>query len=381
MTKINKEHLAIPVILLYGLSMGAISTVMFQRMYMMLTYFILEFLSINLDIIKNEYEIDKKTWIKLGIITLLGFLTQYYFCIIAALIALIIFVNIVKKKNKKDIIKYVLNYIKIALIGVIIFPLSIHQIFFSYRGVPSFNAEKNFGRAISQYINSIAFSFSIPSLVLIVGTIILAAIVIYKLIKTKTKKVTEILIFTVPYILYTLLIIKIAPELPDGKVIRYIMCIIPVISMVLALMIDKIINNKKQATIVVTAIAILLATYGFIKSKPVFLYEGYSKYIEVAQENKEKKFVFIGNAIFNQIQNMQEFTIYDESLALNGNQIDVLENEPKINETDEFILSIKKYLGAEKLLDQVLEKTGFSQYEVLLDDPGEVGCIIYKIKR
>ena len=43
---LNKEHLIIPVLILYGLSMGTISMVIFQRMYMLLTLFILLYLNL-----------------------------------------------------------------------------------------------------------------------------------------------------------------------------------------------------------------------------------------------------------------------------------------------------------------------------------------------
>lgn len=54
----NKDNLSGITVLLYGLSMGAISIVMFQRMYMMLTFFILIYLYLNLKVAKNSYEID-----------------------------------------------------------------------------------------------------------------------------------------------------------------------------------------------------------------------------------------------------------------------------------------------------------------------------------
>ncbi|MNP18254.1 hypothetical protein D3C76_1107280 [compost metagenome] len=63
---LNRNHLAIPTIIMYGLSMGAISTVMFQRMYMMLTFFVLYYLYLNIKLVKNDYEMDKK--FKLSII-------------------------------------------------------------------------------------------------------------------------------------------------------------------------------------------------------------------------------------------------------------------------------------------------------------------------
>lgn len=381
METLNKKLLAIPAILLYGLSMGAISTVIFQRMYMMLTFFTLAFLLINLKIIKNDYIIDKKTWIKLGLVTILGFLTQYYFCIIATIIAIIIFINIIKKKDKKQIKSYILNYIKIAIIGLIIFPMSIQHIFFSYRGVGSFNEKINYIEKLIQYMKLIGYSFSIPLILGIILMGIVSVIVIYKLYKRQNKHISEILILTLPTIVFILIIAKIAPNLGYKDILRYIMCILPIITIVFLLMIDEIVKNKKFYEIILITLAIIISINGIITSKPMFLYTGYNNYLQIAKENKEKCFVFIGNTTFNQIQSMPEFEIYNQSLILNETQINMLENDEKISNSNEFILSIKKYLGNEQILKEILEKTNFTNYEVLLDDEGETECVIYKIRR
>jgi len=136
----KKDYLTIPVILLYGLSMGAISTVMLLRMYSMLTFFCLLYLYINLKIINNGFEIDKKTSKQLVITTILGFLTQYYFCIFAVLVFILMFIRMIILKNKKYVCKYFLKHLKSAIIGVLIFIPSIYHIFLSYRGPANVNS-------------------------------------------------------------------------------------------------------------------------------------------------------------------------------------------------------------------------------------------------
>lgn len=131
---LNRENLAIPVLCLYGFSIGAISTVMFQRMYMMLTFFTILFLYINLKIYFNDFKIDKKLKISLCVITILGFLTQYYFCIYAAFLAVVMIILMLKKKYKTEIKNYIWQLLKCAIIGVLLFLPSIYHIFFSYRG-------------------------------------------------------------------------------------------------------------------------------------------------------------------------------------------------------------------------------------------------------
>lgn len=381
MNVLNKEYLSNLIVLLYGLSMGAISTVIFQRMYMMLTFFVLLYLYINLKIIKNDFNIDKKIWTQITITTILGYLTQLNFCIIAFVIAFIILIGIIKKKGKKEAYQYIWNYIKIALMGIIIFPSSVGDVLFSYRGVQSFGSNLNYFGKLAQYIDLIGYSFSIPTILALVGFATLAIFIVYKLIKEKNKSITKIAILTLPIIIYILAIPKTAPDMEYKYSIRYIMCILPLISIVLALMIDKIFKNKKYSIVVISAFIAVISIYGFLSSEPKNMFKGYNEYLEIAEEHKDNYFVFVGNTAFNQIQNMQEFMTYKESIILNENQLGYLRNDQNLEEADEFILSIKKYLGAEELLTEVLEQTGYSNYEILIDDNGDVGCIIYKITR
>ena len=187
------------------------------------------------------------------------------------------------------------------------------------------------------------------------------------------------IIFSV--ICYVCVIVKVSPELQDANIIRYIMCVLPLIIISILLLIDTVIKNKNVLKYSLVGISLVISVYGLMFSEPAFLYTGYAKYLEIAEENKEDKFVYVGDTAFNHIQSMPEFATYSESLILNENQLDVLENDSKLSEENEFILSIKKYKGADEILAKVIEKTGFSNYEVLLDDDGDVGCKIYKVMR
>ena len=81
------------------------------------------------------------------------------------------------------------------------------------------------------------------------------------------------------------------------------------------------------------------------------------------------------------MQSMPEFAIYKSHLILNEKEIDILNNNEGLKGEDEFILSIKKYKNNEIILNEIIEKTEFKEAEMLLDDDGEVGCAIYRMKR
>lgn len=381
--KLDKKHLIVPALILYGFSMGAISTVIFQRMYSMLNFFVLMFISANIDIIKKDFDIDKKLWNKLTWIVLLGFWTQYYFCIVAGVVAVLVLIGVIRKQGKQGAITYILKYLKMAVIGVLLYPLSINHIFFSYRGVGKAEMARGFGEKLVEYLNMIGYSFSVPVLAIAICLILLImAVAVKSVIDKKVDKNAlgaGAIIFSV--ICYVCVIVKVSPELQDANIIRYIMCVLPLIIISILLLIDTVIKNKNVLKYSLVGISLVISVYGVMFSEPAFLYKGYAKYLEIAEENKEDKFVYVGDTVFNHIQSMPEFATYSESLILNENQLDVLENDFKLSEENEFILSIKKYKGADEILAKVIEKTGFLNYEVLLDDDGDVGCKIYKVMR
>ncbi len=381
--KLDKKHLIVPALILYGFSMGAISTVIFQRMYSMLNFFVLMFISANIDIIKKDFDIDKKLWNKLTWIVLLGFWTQYYFCIVAGVVAVLVLIGVIRKQGKQGAITYILKYLKMAVIGVLLYPLSINHIFFSYRGVGKAEMARGFGEKLVEYLNMIGYSFSVPVLAIAICLILLImAVAVKSVIDKKVDKNAlgaGAIIFSV--ICYVCVIVKVSPELQDANIIRYIMCVLQLIIISILLLIDTVIKNKNMLKYSLVGISLVISVYGLMFSEPAFLYKGYAKYLEIAEENKEDKFVYVGDTVFNHIQSMPEFATYSESLILNENQLDVLENDSKLSEENEFILSIKKYKGADEILAKVIEKTGFLNYEVLLDDDGDVGCKIYKVMR
>ena len=128
-----------------------------------------------------------------------------------------------------------------------------------------------------------------------------------------------------------------------------------------------------------TVAVLVLSAYGFATSEPKYLFKGYDEYVKIAEENKDLKFVFVGDIIFNQIQNIEEFMIYKESLILSENQLEYLLNNEGLKGEKEIVVSIKKYLGADELFEKVLQFTGAKDFSLLLDDPNNVACKIYKL--
>lgn len=392
MKLLNKDNLSAIVVLLYGLSMGAISIVMFQRMYVMLTFFILLYLYMNLKICKNSFEIDKKTKRNLTLTVILGFLTQYYFCIFAVILAIVMGCGMLKNRKFAELKQYIWCHVKAAIIGIVIFPASIYHIFFSYRGVAGGVVDASYIERLNEYLKIIFYAFSMPEKLgyIIIG--ILVVLLIYKLIKGKRKNIISII--TIPIILYTLIIAKISPYIN----IRYIAPVFPIICIAIVLAVVSIIKQiityvtknsvkskvenfllKYAGVIVICIITISVSAYGLIKSEPQFLYEDYKDRIELADKYQNLKLVYIGEVKFNYLQDMEEFLRYHEFIICSTWELNVLKDNEGLKDEKEFILNVKCWISDyEKNLNKVLEYTDAIDYELLLAD-GQ--SRVYKVTR
>lgn len=385
MDKLNHKELTIPTMILYGASMGAISTVMFQRMYMMLTFFSVLYLYYIIKFIKDDFKIKDKFFFVLTIIC--GFLTQYYFCIYIVLVFLILAIYLLVNKQFKKCWNFFKPHILAAIIGILFYPFCIEDIFFSYRGIGSTDNKTNtFLENLQYYGEQIINLFSLQNIFIFL-IIILIIVLIYKIIKKQLPKIQRqdklnLTVIILPIIIFIVIVSKIAPFLGENYTSRYIMLLFPIITIASFYIISFIFNNKKTLFIITLVVSLCLSINGLINSTPVYLYKDYDKVMELAQENADKYFVYVFDNYFTHLNSMPEFATYKESLILNKNIHDfkLLDNE-KLNNENEFILCIKNWLNKEEILNLVLENSGYNDYEVLLELNSDVESTYYRITK
>lgn len=106
-------------ILLYGLNKKILSDVIFLRMYVMSSFFVLLFLWFALKIINKEEKL-KNNLIGLFITTILGGLTHYQFYMIIACLSLTIAVYLVIKKEWKELLLSFVSVLSAGLLNVFV---------------------------------------------------------------------------------------------------------------------------------------------------------------------------------------------------------------------------------------------------------------------
>lgn len=129
----KKELKAFVVTLVAALSMTAISTVMYIRMYALLAMFITITMWLHL-LLAESKKLEVKLLVPIGLTALLGVLTQYYYVFFLLPLFVMMVVKYVKAKRMKELWAYVGTLAVAAVVSLAIWPYSIQHMFFGYRG-------------------------------------------------------------------------------------------------------------------------------------------------------------------------------------------------------------------------------------------------------
>ena len=114
------RQLGILAVLLYGMSTGALGTVLLIRMYGLLSCLCVALFSVHVEKWKNN-GFDKKNR-GLIAITVLGFLTQYFFLFYCLLLAAVTAVILLYRHRNKELWCYIRSMVIAAVIGLVLFP-------------------------------------------------------------------------------------------------------------------------------------------------------------------------------------------------------------------------------------------------------------------
>ena len=364
----------------YGLSMGAISTVMFQRMYMMLTFFTLLYLYYALKYIKKK-AFTKKDFFLWGTSITLGFLTQYYFAIFAVITFFVLACLFIKEKDYSSLKKVFLTHLLAALIGILLFPSSIEDIFFSYRGIGGGqDRTKSTFEMLLYFLNSFLTSFSLPLILFIILSILGITYIIWK-----RKKIQNIFkektfwLLSIPILFVLLIVSKMSPFLGENYTSRYVMFLLPI----LVLLTIYLLTHFKEKRIFPLSIILifLININGLVFHTPTYLYKENKEALNLAEEYQEDSLIYIYDNYFTHLSSLPEFLKYEKTLIINHNIYDFtkLQNDGYLNNQNEVILCIKNWLNTEELLNKVLENTHFTKAELLLSLDGEVQANYYKL--
>ena len=251
--------------LIYGVSFGGLNTVVFVRMYMLMTLFTVFHILVYLKYLEKE-QVSVKGCLFLGLTLIGGVLSHYYFIFVAFCAAVWYTLKFIKNKNYKLLTAYLITMASATILALLIWPTMVSHLFSGGRGK---EAQSNFLsltgylgdlKELFMVLNNDMFTKMLP--VILAGFLGLFIICRKKgigvLNRECLKKLLMVLFVSVGYFL---LVAKIAPY----KVDRYVMPIYPLVYAVVTgvayALLSKLINEKMAGVLCVAGFVGLSAIH------------------------------------------------------------------------------------------------------------------------
>ncbi len=392
--------------LMYGLSAGTVATTLLIRMYALVAFFVIT--SLYLHVRAYYYGIKAKKWGLMLSVTVLGFLTQYFFLFYLLPLFIVFVIVLAKEKRLEELKRYVGTMVASGVTGLLLFPFAITDVFGSSRGVEALeNLSSGFagyGTRIAAFSNLLCESIFTHKAVF--AFILLAGIYgLYYCLGENKKRypLCGNLILFVPPVIYFLLAARMSPYIVD----RYMMPIFPVVLMLSGMgistailrFVNSILDNiddekngrqtkairylgaypfraiwfaqkeKPKAEPVYTPTAMLfgdiLLTFvginivlffvlGLINYDGEYLYTGYSEQLKVAERYEDLPYIIVYDG-YSFYENVPEAMVYEKTLLT---KYDELLKRTDIKSDNSYVINVKRYVDPDSVTG-FFEKNGY----------------------
>lgn len=369
--------------ILYGTSSGAIATSLLIRMYGVMTFFCVALFYIH---IKKYFRdgFDRKNKLLITI-TILGFLTQYFFLFYCFGLAIVTVVLLIQYGRTKEVIKYILSMLLAAIIGVLVFPFSISDVLSSGRGVEALgnllNGFGDYAYRLSSFGSILlirCFGRPIYGISVILVLVIVLSITLFLRSKKNTGekkkgKRSFLLLLIIPVCGYFLLAAKVSPYLVD----RYIMPLFPFLALILTHALSVVcLQTQKTGKYLILLPAILIGIINVSSYDGEYLYQGYKDQLAIAEEYKELSCICLYDG-YGYYYNLLEFTEYDETLLLKLPELEQRKDVSALTKSDKIVVLRKREVDEGNALD-ALRLYGWEVENILVSSDNSVyGDTVY----
>lgn len=385
----RSEEFGLSVCVLYACSMAGIATLLLIRMYAMLTFFCVAELYLHMKKRKSgQWKNHNKLLI---LVTVCGFLTQYYFVIFMLFLAGVTVVYL-WKTEKKNVLYYIRSMGISAVWGLCIFPFSIMDVLYSGRGVESVqNLHSGFsglGERLVSFLTIIKEEVLGGTAGL--GFFLLAvaaafAVWVYtrlgqdsELAKVKAKEREkqrklksdlrwEYYMIGIPCLGYFLLVAKIAPYYAD----RYLMPVFPLLALFMVVILEKSQDIIKSFLRgfgrrgVLFILAVILIFPNLVMTKPEYWYAGYGLQEDMSEEFADRVCLCVYDGV-RYYENLVEFTNYRKTLMVTEEELLSRSPDSVLEEEQELVVLMKGSTDFMAVDEYLAKEYGFTQTKFLL---------------
>ena len=359
----GKRSYGLAIAFLFSISYAGMNTVVFVRMYMLMTLIVLFHALVYMKYMNLE-KIPWKAYVFLGLTLVAGMLTQYYFVMIAFFFAVWYGVKFLCRKQYKKTVCFVSTFGVSAGISIALYPTMLHHIFGTSRGV---EARENFSAA-GGYFEKLKTMWGLLDSQLFTNLFVLifAALVILALLSIACKKEIskepfgKIGVILFACLGYFLIVTKIAPYQID----RYLMPIYPLLYLAVAGLMMKFLAKWIPAKIALplcilgfgglSAIHMLHSSIPYTFEKDAYVVPR----LELAEEYRDSYALYVG----------EEEDMYDYF-----NVVQVLKNHKGFYN----IGNLSNVSESKKNMDCLAEE---SQVVLYVNDDVDLGDVIFGMK-
>lgn len=363
--RMGLERFRVPALLLYGLCMGTMSMVLLQRMYMLLTLFVLLYVDVCVELYRSGFTWNVRRWLRFGLICVGGFLTQYFFAVYAAFLFLVTLGAMFWQKRWRTGLGFALSHGLYGAVGIYLFPPCLDHLLHSDRGISNLS-QGGYWDHLAEDLGHLAQAFSLPLALFVVAAVGVAALAVVAFRRSPGPRRFYLLLTFLPTLGFFLVTVKFA----SFQVLRYLMPMLPMLVLGVFL-VAGLVWDFPYKTRVLTGVAAGLVLLGLATSTPNGLYPGYAAYLDAARTYHDVPFVVVNDNYFNHMKFLPEMMLYDHSLILNTTrgELEVLADDPLLEQEGRLVVSLPTYLDHSALLEQICQSTGFHQITTLCTSP------------
>lgn len=381
---VHRKYLGPVAALFYGLSPAGIDTVLLIRMYAMTAFFCLAFTYIIFKKLENKDDFTRKNK-TLILVTVLGFLTQYFVCIYYFFLVLSIVIYMTSRKKLRTVGNLMRVMIISAVWGLVLYPFVYHDLFGTRIGDSVRDslsemggyAEKleAFGRILA---TETAWSFQAVCVILI----LMAAGCLIALGRRRMRAYAPMIF--IASVCYLLTVSKISPYTVD----RYLMPVFPIVSICFSIGIaysvtfigDRFIKSEGLRRSVYNFAIILCGVMCMVfcaSSRPDYLFEGYSAQVSLSERyaSYDALVVYDGTGFY---RNVPELMNYRNCLLLKEDELSVYDEH--IGSLHDLIVIEGTGVDRDSVMSELGNMYGFTSLTVLMEEGvhGDRVCLLSK---
>lgn len=317
-----KEIKAFAVTLVAALSLASISTVMYIRMYAMLTMFVTITLWLHMKLAESK-ELEWKLLVPIAVMALLGVLTQYYYVFFLLPLFIMMVVRYTKAHRTKELWAYVGVLAVAAVISIIIWPYSIQHMFFGYRGVGVMGNLLNFahlGEQVGVFFGMLvlyAFHYLLPVMLIVMFALAIYGLKHGKSLKDDAQTAGDYKLVLWPTVVF-FLIAAVASPFQDLRYIEPICGLAIVAALYGMYRLVRMASSEGRAQWVMLGLCALMLVLPIpLKIEPNVEYARFSELTQYVEERKGVPAIFLYNPANERIlDDLILFTEIEESYVM-----------------------------------------------------------------